>query len=166
MISVFIGWLPAMKITAPNSPRQRAKASEQPARNAGKIAGKITLRRICKSLAPSVRPASSTSAAEILDHRLHGAHHERQAGEGHRDARCRAACRRPECRARVERRAEPAVLGEQRGQRQAGDRGRQRERHIDQRIEQALAGKLIARQHPGQQQAVDRVEDGREEAPS
>ncbi len=56
-----IGWLPAMKITAPNSPSDRANANEQPARKAGKIAGKITLRRICQSLAPSERLASSTS---------------------------------------------------------------------------------------------------------
>ncbi len=50
-----------MKITAPNSPSERAKASEQPARKAGKIAGKMTERKMRRSDAPSVSAASSTS---------------------------------------------------------------------------------------------------------
>ena len=36
--------------------------------------------------------------------------------------------------------ADPAVAGVERGQRDAGHRGRQRERQVDQRVDQALAG--------------------------
>ena len=58
-ISVFMGRFPAIKITAPNSPSERAKAMVVPIRKAGRIAGKITLVKIWNGVAPSVRAASS-----------------------------------------------------------------------------------------------------------
>ena len=73
---------------------------------------------------------------EVLEHGLDRAHDERQADEDQRD-------RDPERRERdleperLEQLAEPAVAGVERGQRDAGDRGRQRERQVDQRVERA-----------------------------
>ena len=46
------------------------------------------------------------------------------------------------------RRAEPAVLREQRRQRDAGDRGGQRKRHIDDGVEQPAAREAISHQRP------------------
>ena len=40
-ISVFLGRLPEMKTTEPNSPSARANASEKPVRAAGPMAGKM-----------------------------------------------------------------------------------------------------------------------------
>ena len=45
--------------------------------------------------------------------------------------------------------AEPAVLGVERGERDTGDGGRQRKRQIDQRIDDAPAGKVVAHERPG-----------------
>src|SRR3546814_9972713 len=53
---------------------------------------------------------------------------------------------------------DPAVGRIQRRQRDTGDRRRQRERQIDQRVEEALAGEAIAREHPGDQRAEHRVD--------
>ncbi|MNL70352.1 hypothetical protein D3C87_1953410 [compost metagenome] len=54
VISVSNGWLPAMKMIAPNSPRLRANDSDSPASSAGASCGRITRRKISMSLAPSV----------------------------------------------------------------------------------------------------------------
>ena len=50
---------------------------------------------------------------------------------------------------RLERRAEPPVRRIERGQRDAGHRRRQRERQIDQRVDDPAARKLVADEHPG-----------------
>ncbi len=84
-ISVFIGMLPAMKTTEPYSPIARANASAKPVSSAGESVGRITRRNVCSALAPSVAAASSISGVELLEHRLHGAHDERQADEDERD---------------------------------------------------------------------------------
>ena len=62
---------------------------------------------------------------------------------------------------RREQAADPAVGGVERGQRDAGDRGGQRERQVDRGVEQALAGKLVAHQHPGHEQAEHGVDQRR-----
>ena len=61
VISLIIGILPAMKITEPYSPSARAKASAKPVSSAGVTIGKITCRKVCQRLAPSVAEASSSS---------------------------------------------------------------------------------------------------------
>ena len=58
---------------------------------------------------------------------------------------------------------DPAVRRVDRGQRDAGDRGRQRERQIDEGVEQLPAGEAVAHQHPGDDQAEDGVDRGGEE---
>ena len=83
-ISVFIGMLPAMKTTEPYSPTARAKASAKPVSSAGSSAGRITRQNVCQRLAPRLAAASSDFGVEVLQHRLHRAHHERQADEGQR----------------------------------------------------------------------------------
>ena len=83
-ISVIIGMLPAMKITEPYSPSARAKASAKPVSSAG------STRR--EDHAAEGLPAGRAERGggflelglEVLEHRLHGAHHERQADEGQR----------------------------------------------------------------------------------
>ena len=51
--------------------------------------------------------------------------------------------------------ADPAVRRIERGERDAGDRRRQREGQVDRRVEELAAGKAVARQHPGDEQAED-----------
>ena len=117
----------------------------------------MTRQKVCSRVAPSVSAASSTSR-RVRQHRLHRAHDERQADEDQRDddAERRVGDLEPEpargsapssrCR-RIER-----------GQRDAGDRGRQREGQVDQRVEQPPAGEAVAHQHPGDEQAEDAVD--------
>jgi hypothetical protein len=62
-ISEISGRLPAMKMTEPNSPSARAKASAKPVSKAGPMAGKITLTKVCQREAPSEAAASSTSVS-------------------------------------------------------------------------------------------------------
>ena len=61
---------------------------------------------------------------------------------------------------RREQAADPAVRRVERGQRDAGDGGRQREGKIDEGVEQAPAGKAVADQHPGDDHAEDGVDRG------
>ena len=56
--------------------------------------------------------------------------------------------------------ADPAVRGVERGQRDAGHRSRQREGQIDRCVEKLAAGETIARQHPGDEQAEDGIDQG------
>ena len=63
VISEIIGMLPAMKMTEPNSPMAREKASVKPVSSAGKMAGKMILTQVCSREAPSEAAASSTSGS-------------------------------------------------------------------------------------------------------
>ena len=80
-------------------------------------------------------------AVDLLQHRLNGAHDEGQADEDQRDddAERREGDLEPEaCRDR----ADPAIRRIDRGERDAGDRGRQREGQIDHRIDDAPAREI------------------------
>ena len=62
---------------------------------------------------------------------------------------------------RREQGADPAVGGVERRQRDAGDGGGQRERQVDGGVENALAGKVVAHQHPGHDRAEDDIDQRR-----
>ena len=55
----------------------------------------------------------------------------------------------------VEQPPDPAGIGIERGQRDAGDGGRQRERQVDQRAQRAAARESGSDQHPGDEQPED-----------
>ena len=114
------------------------------------------------AMAPSVAEASSSSCSSSAISGCDGAHDERQADEDQRDEN--APAREGDLDAdRRQRRAEPAVRRIERGERDAGDRGRQRERQIDDGVEEASAGKAVARQRPGDDRAEHDVDQrGRE----
>ena len=84
VISVFMGMLPAMKITEPYSPSARANASAKP--------GQQRRPHHRQDDAPEGLPAVRAQAGgrlfdfrvQILQHRLHGADDERQPDEGQR----------------------------------------------------------------------------------
>ena len=97
---------------------------------------------------------------EIAQHRLHRAHHEGQADEGqrHDDAEGRIGDLPLE---RCEQLPDPAVRGIERGQRDAGDGRRQGEGQVDDRLDDAAAEKLVAHQHPGDEEPEDGVDAGR-----
>jgi hypothetical protein len=91
----------------------------------------------------------------VFEHRLHRAHHERQPDEDQRDHDARRREGQLDA-VRLQQLPDPAVAREQRRQRDAGHGRGQRERQVDQRIDDALARKLVAHQHPGHQQAEHR----------
>ena len=91
---------------------------------------------VCSRVAPSVAAASSDFTAQLAQHRLQGAHDEGQADEDHRHQH--APGRIGDVDAVLDQQcAEPAIGRVERGKRDAGHRGGQRERQIDQRIQQA-----------------------------
>ena len=83
--SVCIGMLPEMKTTEPYSPSARAKASAKPVSSAGTSAGAITRREGLQAAGAERRRGLFEFRIQILEHRLHGAHDERQADESQRD---------------------------------------------------------------------------------
>src|SRR5690606_2089499 len=130
-----------MKMTEPYSPIARAKAIVKPVSNAGMTVGKMMRLKTQKRTAPSVSAASAKCrpilqvALHLEQRRLHRAHDERQADERERDddADPRVCDLDPERREVL---SEPTVLGEHRRQGDARNRGRQRERHIDQGVDE------------------------------
>ena len=62
---------------------------------------------------------------------------------------------------RLHQRLEPAAPAEQQDQHEAGDDGRDGERHIDQPVDESLAFEIVAHQHPGHHHPEDRVNQGR-----
>ena len=148
--------LPVMSTSEPNSPTARAKASPPPAMIAGARFGRMMRRNTVARLAPSDSAAcsisrSSSSSTGWTARTTKGKRHEQQGhdhghpGEGDVDAH----------------RAVGPVEGQQR---QPGDDRGQRERQVDERVDHALAGKLVAHEHPGDQrseQGVDQHHDHR-----
>ena len=102
-------------------------------------------------------------AVDLGDDRLDGAHHEGQADEdeGDPDAERGVGDLDPERREEL---PEGAVRGVEGGERDAGDRRRQREGEIHGRVDQAAAGEVVAHQDPGERQPEGEVEERREEA--
>ena len=138
---VLNGRLPEMRTSAPISPTARAKASATPERIPGRMFGRTTRRKTVVSPAPSDRAASSISRVELEQHGLHRADDERQRDEQQRedDGGARAGDVDPD------RRARPV----ERDQRQPGDDRRQREREVDDRVDDVLAAEVVADEHPG-----------------
>ena len=91
-------------------------------------------------------------AVGLDEHRLHRPHHERQGDEGQRDDQAPAGG--------VEVDVDRAVGAVEREQHDAGHDRRQGERQVDQRVDDALARELVADEHPGDQGAHHRVDDG------
>ena len=99
---------------------------------------------------------------EIFDDRLQRPDHERQPDEHERDRDAQRRERHLDA-VSLQRGTQPPVRRVERRQRDTGDRGRQRERQIDQRIDDAPARKPVSRQHPGDDQPKHRVHHRRRE---
>ena len=85
VISDTIGMLPAMKMTEPYSPSARANASAKPVSSAGSSSAGSTRRKRLPARRAERGRGFLELGVEILEHRLHGAHDERQADEDQRD---------------------------------------------------------------------------------
>ncbi len=85
------------------------------------------------------------------------AHHKRQSDEGAGDDDAERRVGDLDAKG-LEKAADPAVAGVERGQRDAGHRRRQSKGQVDDGVEQALAGKFIAHKHPGDQRPEDGVD--------
>ena len=112
-------------------------------------------RKMAKRFAPSEAAASSMSAVELLQHGLDGADDERQRHEQerHHDRDPSEGDVDPD-------RAHRPV---EREQRQPRDDRWQREREVDERVDEALARELVAHEHPRDRRAGDRVDRGDDE---
>ena len=87
---------------------------------------------------------------ELDQHRLDGADDERQRHEQERHQHAPARVRDVD--------ADAAGRAVEREQRQAGDDRRQRERQVDQRVDEPLAAEVVADERPGERGAGDRVD--------
>ncbi len=95
---------------------------------------------------------------EVFEHRLHSAHDEGQAGERHRNHD--ADRRIGDADASLQKRAaEPAIGGEEGGQRDTGNGGRQGEGQVDDRVDEPPSGKGIADENPGERETEDEIEE-------
>ena len=132
--------LPEMNTTEPYSPTARANASAKPVASAGQSDREQHAPERVPAAGAEARRGLLELGLEVLEHGLHRAHHERQADEGerHGDAERRVGDLDAE---RLEQPADPAVLREQRRERDARDRGRQRERQVDERVDEPRPGK-------------------------
>ena len=97
-------------------------------------------------------------AAEVGEDRLDGADDERQADERQRDD----DAERSEGDLTGQQAPDPPGRRVERGQRDAGDRGRQRERQVDERRDDALAREVVPHEHPRDEQAEDRIDRRRQ----
>ena len=133
--------------------RQREAGDAAPAARSGRIDApeRLPARRAER------RRGFLELASELLQHRLHRAHDERQADERQRDQHAERRERDLDAE-RLEQRADPAVRREQAGERDAGHGGRQRERQVDQRVDEPPAREAVAHEHPGDEQAEHRVD--------
>ncbi len=159
VISVFIGRLPAMKMTEPYSPT-RAREGQREAGEQRRQHGRQD------DAAEHVEATGAEGLGGILQvalhlqqRRLHGAHHERHADQRQRDGDADPGVGHLDAE-RLEVLADPAVLREHRRERDAGDRGGQRERHVDQRVDELAAREVVAHQRPGDDEAEHEVDGG------
>ena len=148
-----------MKMTEPYSPSRASEGQREAGEQRRQDRRQDHPRERLEGAGAQRRRRLFDLGVEVLQHRLHRAHDERQADEDqcHHDAERGVRDLDAE---RLQQAAEPAVAGPDRGQRDAGDRGRQRERQVDQRVDQPLAGEAVAHQHPGDDQAEDGVDRG------
>ena len=153
--SVLNGRLPDSSTSEPYSLTARANDSAAPAAMAGMRLGRTIRRKVVNRLAPERRRRLLDVAVELGEHRLHGAHDERQGDEQEGDEHRRRRVGDVD--------AERAVGPVERQQHQAGDDGGQGERDVDEHLERPLAEELVAHQHPGDERAHDDVDDGDQE---
>ncbi|KFB66398.1 MAG: hypothetical protein CAPSK01_004287 [Candidatus Accumulibacter vicinus] len=93
---------------------------------------------------------------------MHRAHDKRQADEDQRQQHPVRGVRDLDSE-RLEQFADRAVLRVDGCQGDAGHRRRQGKRQVHQSIDQALAGKAVAYQHPGKDQAENDIDAGRQQ---
>ena len=157
VISETIGMLPAMKITEPYSPTARANASAKPVASAGSTRGQHDAP---EDVASRSRRASGGILELAVQFASTGCTVRTTNGRPMKASATTMPSRRVRDldAERLEQRAEPAVRRVQRGQRDARDRRRQRERQVDDRIDEAAARELVPHQHPGDDEAEHAVE--------
>ena len=139
------GRLPDSSTSEPYSLTARANDSAAPAAMAGVRLGSMMRRNMVNRLAPERRGRLLDLAVELGEHRLHGAHDERQRDEqeGEEDGRPGVGD------VDAERAARPV----ERQQHEPGDDRRQGEGDVDQHLEHPLAEELVAHEHPGDERA-------------
>ena len=111
------------------------------------------------AVGPQARRSFLDLGIKVDQHRLHGAHHEWNADEDHGNENADRRERDLDSNGR-KRRAEPAFFRKQRGQRHAGDCGRQCKGNIDDGVEQPPARETIAHQRPDDDRPHHQIDEG------
>ena len=155
-ISVLNGRLPEMKTIEPYSPMARANASAKPVMTGGNNDGAMTLTNVRNRPAPSVAAASSTSSSRFS-----------KTGCSVRTTNgmptnvsamtTPSGVNAPLIPSGTRNCPSQPLAANKIGQRQAGDRRRQRERKIHHGVNEAAARKFVAHEHPREQRAEDGV---------
>ena len=131
------GNIAGVKIADPYSPTARANDSANPVNSAGSSAGNTTRANVCRRDAERPRSflefRASSTRAPLHGYATNGRPTNVSATTMPSGVKATYAARREHTR-------DPAVAGEQAGQRDAGDGCRQRERQVDQRVHQSPAG--------------------------
>ena len=151
-----------MKITEPYSPTARAKASVKPVRSAGSDGRQDDAPEYVEAAGAEGLGRLLQVALHLQQRRLHGAHRKGHADQGERERHADPGVGHLDAE-RLEVAADPAVLREHRGEGDARDRRRQRERHVDERIDQLAPRELVAHQRPGDDEAEHQVDGGGQE---
>ena len=148
-------------MVAPNSPIALAKHRMAPAITPGRQSGRVMVANTQNGLAPSVPAADSRRASTASIER-------RMARTSKREAHHRAGQRRSgpaegedDAEGLVEEGADRPAPAERDQQQVAGDDRRQDQRQVDQRVQEALAPELPARQQPGDGDAEGQAGQGR-----
>ena len=144
--------LPANMIVAPNSPSARAQLITRPAARAAPASGTVTARNSCELRGPVDPRGVLEIAVDARDPGPCRADEERRRderlGQDHGDGRERDARSEDVQRGRQQ---APATEDEQ--QRKTGDRRRQHDRKVDDRLEPALAAEATAGEHEREREA-------------
>ena len=144
--------LPEIRTIEPNSPTARANASAAPLQDRRHEVGEDHADEDGPAVGAERERRLLHLAVELDQHGLHRADDERQRHEQqrqqHRELRVGDVD------------AERAGRAVERQQREPGDDRRQRERQVDQRVDEALAAEPVAHQDPGDQRAREGVDDG------
>ena len=148
-------------MVAPNSPIDLAKHRMAPAITPGRQSGRVTVANTQNGLAPKRAGRRFQPHVDRLDREANGAHQQRKAHDRAGQRRAGPAEGEDDAEGLVEEGADRPALAERDQQQVAGDDRRHDQRQVDQRVEQALAPELAARQQPGDGDAEGQAGQGR-----
>ncbi len=162
VISVFIGRLPEMKMTEPYSPERAREGESESREHRGQHRGDDHSAKHVPAAGTERLRGILQVSLDFEQRGLHGAHCKGHPDERHRQDDTEAGVGDVNAD-QIEVVAEPTVGREHCRERNSGDGGRQRERHVDHGVHELSPRKLVTRERPGDDEAEDQIDAGREQ---